>query len=279
MRRRPAALTAALAGAIGLVACTAGTARPWTLATGAVRARPVDQGAWISDYDTALASIARVMEGDMGLPAVPVDLRFYPDRAAFRAALEADGYDGQLALDAAATMTAITGHRRVLINESVLRPLEWPYRVALLAHELTHAVQYELSGGRRGASEQWVREGFAEWVEVQVLAELGFTTRPEARRIAEARVRRAQALPALTSLVTFPDWVRAGVRIGTEGLYAQAMLAAERLVDRHGVATVLAYFQSFERSDDRERNFRRAFGEDLSAFDRDFRAGLARASP
>jgi hypothetical protein len=270
-RRDPALLALVVAAFAGN--CAGGAAWPRTVTTTDLQARPTTQGSWIVDYDTALVSIARVMHEDLGLPVVPVELHFYRDRDAFRAALEADGYDGELALDAAATMSAITGHRRVLLNDAELRPLDWPFRIALLAHELVHTVQYELAGGRRGTSEQWLREGFAEWVEVHVLTTLGFTTPAQARRIALDRVRRARGLPSLTDMVTFPDWVRAGVKAGgTDGLYAQALLAAGLLVERHGVPTVLEYFRSFEQSDDRLGNFARAFGQDLGTFDEAFRA-------
>ena len=272
-RRALAGLVLALAAG----ACAANTVWPRTLTTTALEGRPADRGAWILNYDTALASIARVMERDLGLPAVPVTLYFYRDRASFQAALEAGGYDGGLAADAAATMTAITGHGRVLLNDAELRPLDWPYRVALLAHEWTHAVQYAVAGGRRSTSEQWLREGFAEWVEVEVLTALALTSRDTADRIARDRVRRARGLPVLSEMVTFPDWVRAGVRAGTDGLYAQALLAAGFLVERHGVPAVLAYFRAFERSDDRLANFRAAFGEDLPSFDAAFRGWLASA--
>jgi hypothetical protein len=270
-RQRP---LVALSLTIGIAAggCAARTTWPRLLSTTGLQARPTNQGAWISDYDTALVSIAQVMERDLGLPVAPVDLHFYRDRAAFQGALEAGGYDAELAVDAAATMTAITGFRRVLVNDAAMRPLDWPFRVALLAHELTHTVQYELSGGVRGTSEQWLREGFAEWVEVQVLTTLGFTTREQAGRIARDRVRQSRALPPLTVMVTFPDWVRAGLDAGTDAVYAQALLAAELLVERHGVPAVLTYFRLFQESDDRLANFRRAFGEDLTAFEVAFRA-------
>jgi hypothetical protein len=271
--RHPAALTLALTLAAG--GCAGREAWPRQMTTTALQARPTTRGSWIVDYDTALVSIARVMDEDLHLPIVPVNLRFYHDRDAFRAALEADGYDGDLAVDAASSMTAITGHRRVLLNDAELRGLEWPFRIALLAHELAHTVQYELAGGRRGASEQWLREGFAEWVEVQVLTALGFTTPAAARRIAEDRVRRAGELPSLLAMSTFPEWVRAGLDAGTDGIYAQAWLAAGVLVERHGTPAVLEYFRSFERSDDRFGNFARAFGQDLRAFDEAFRAGSA----
>ncbi|MBI2220617.1 MAG: hypothetical protein HYU53_05360 [Acidobacteria bacterium] len=42
---------------------------------------------------------------------------------------------------------AVGGYRRVLLNEAAIARQEWPARVASLAHELGHSLQYELGGG------------------------------------------------------------------------------------------------------------------------------------
>jgi hypothetical protein len=161
-----------------------------------------------------------------------------------------NGYDQQLAIDAAQTLTAVGGFRQVLLNDDSVDVLDWPQRIALLAHELTHTLQYE------------------------VLIALRFTIRQQARRLAVQRVRDARMLPTLLELVTFPDWVRVAQRTGTDALYAQAMLAATLLIERQGPPALVAYFQQFGRSNDRLGNFRIAFGEDLEAFDRKFRTHL-----
>lgn len=271
---------AALLAWVGLAAPGCATTATWphVVSLDEARAAPVRVGAWIDSYEQALVSIAAIMRDELALPDVRAALQFYPDRAALRAALEANGYDPELARRTAETMMAITGPRRVLINEASLRPLEWPYRVALLAHELTHTLQYEWGGGRRGTSEQWLREGFAEWVEVKVLEALRLTTWPQARTLAIRRLRDAggaASLRPLTELVTFPDWVSAVSRDGEDAVYAHAMLAAELLVSRHGVPAIVRYFESFAGSDDRLGNFRRAFGQDLAAFDAAARDELA----
>ena len=184
-----------------------------------------------------------------------------------------------MARDAAATLSGIAGFRRVVLNDANLRWLEWPNRVALLAHELTHTVQYQFSRGRRSTSEQWLREGFAEWVEVYVMDVMDFTTWDQARAIAVQRVRdaaRKQPPPTFTEMVTYPDWVRTVQRSGEAAVYAQALLAAELLISRHGREAVVGYFRLFETSEDRLANFRAAFGQDLSAFEVVFRDHLAR---
>ena len=260
--------------ALGALACASGGTWPRIVSTSTLVSRPLPTGEWISDYPAALATITSVMRRDLALPVGEASLVFYRDRDAFRDALVQNGYDQQLAIDAAQTMTAIGGFRRVLLNDDIVDVMDWPQRIALLAHELSHTLQYEVARGRRGTSEQWLREGFAEWVEVEVLIALRFTTRQQARRLAVQRVRDAGTLPTLLELVTFPDWVRVAQRTSTDALYAQAMLAATLLIERQGAPAIVAYFQQFGRSNDRLENFRTAFGEDLTAFDQKFRAYL-----
>lgn len=271
-------ITARAALLLTMSACTASTGGPVVLSIPEVRAQSVRVGAWIDTYDTAVVSIAAIMERDLGLPAIQASLYFYADRNAFQQALELDGYEPALARDAAATLSGIAGFRRVVLNDANLRWLEWPNRVALLAHELTHTVQYEFSRGRRSTSEQWLREGFAEWVEVYVMDVMDFTTWDQARAIAVQRVRdaaRKQPPPTFTEMVTYPDWVRTIQRSGEAAVYAQALLAAELLISRHGREAVVGYFRLFETSEDRLANFRAAFGQDLSAFEVVFRDHLA----
>jgi hypothetical protein len=259
-------------------ACASLDAWPLVMTIGNTRAQPVARGEWIEDYDTALASVAAVMR-DLGLPAVQGTLVFHRDRAAFRAALEQVGYSAEAARTTAETLTAVGGHRRVLINDEGLRDAPWLVRIALIAHELTHTVQYEWSGGVRGTSDQWLREGFAEWVEVQALTRLGFTTPSSARNTVLRRIRDAggaRAFPPLTQMVTFPDWVALARRFDQEAFYGHAWMATQLLIDRHGVAKVISYFERFAQSDDRLANFRDAFGEDLSQFQTAAAASLAR---
>src|SRR5688500_13275795 len=225
--------------------CAATTTGPMVISMADVRASPVRVGEWIGGYDSALASIAAIMERDLSLPEAHATLYFYPDRDAFRSALEAEGYDAEFARDAASTLSGIGGFRRVLLNDATLRWLEWPHRIALLAHELTHTVQYEFSRGQRGTSEQWLREGFAEWVEVHVLDALDFTTWNQARAIAARRVRdaaRQRPAPSFSEMVTYPDWVRVIQKTGEESVYAQAFMSVDLLIQRHGLPAVIQYF-------------------------------------
>lgn len=265
-------------GLLGLAllsaACAPLRSGPWVLDSASVGARPVARAAWVASWPQALSTVLDVFTRRLGLPAPEVRLVFLPDDRAFESMLREIGYPADLARDTTATMTAIGGHRNVLVNEGRLRDDEWPARVALLAHELTHVLQYELGGGTRGASDQWLREGFADWVELAVLVELGAVDAVSARAEHLRRLRPARPrLPALASLDTFPAWVAANRRADVD-LYSQAQMAVDLLVERHGVARVLEYFRRFADRQERLANFEATFGESLVSFDQAFSAHL-----
>jgi hypothetical protein len=254
--------------------CTGLRREPWVLDSGDLSAGPVRRGAWIASYPQALATAIDALEGLLGPPALEVRVVFLPDRATFEALLLEVGYPPHLAANAAAEMRAIGGYRHVLVNESRLSRLEWPQVTALFVHELVHVLQYELGGGVRGQSEQWVREGLAEWVEVQALEQLQvITSATEVRRLALAHVRSIEpdAVPALTVLATFPEWVEQGRRRKELRLYDLALAAVDVLVEKTDLAAVHDYFARFAHSQDREQNFAASFGRSLDAFDGEFR--------
>ena len=264
--------------AIVATGCAASATWPRVVPIADVRAPAVRRGQWIASDEEALASIAEVMSRDLRLPEPQASLVFHRDRDAFRLALEADGYDPAFARQTAQTLAAVSGFRRVLINDAALQELPWPHRIALLAHELTHTIQYEWGGGVRGTSEQWLREGFADWVEMETLVALGFTTRERARATVVRRLRDdgvARTPPSLAQMVTFPDWVTLVQRFGEEATYGYAMIAAQLVLERHGLARTIAYFELFAGSSDRVANFRRAFGEELPEFESALRVHLA----
>lgn len=237
--------------------------------------KPVSRMEQIFDYRTAAVTVASVSEHVLGFPQFPVTFRFYPHRDAFERALLESGYDAALARSTAKMMTAVGGHRGVLLDGSKLDVLPWPERVALLAHEMGHSLQYELGGGWRGTSDQWLREGFAEWLAVRVLQRLEHVRMDGVRRARRSDLRAAgrSRVPPLAELVTFPQWVQAGERYGG-GIYTMSFLAVDFLIERHGVPAVLDYFKRFAASQDRMANFRAVFGEDLHGFEAALLAAL-----
>lgn len=256
----------AVAAALVTSAC-ASSATPQLVAVPQQGLRPVGRLDQIFDYRTAAATVTSVVYRDLGFASFPVTFRFYPDRRAFEGALLESGYDLALARTTAKTMAAVGGHRAVLVNHASLSAMSWPDRVALLAHELGHSLQYEMGGGRRGASDQWLREGFADWLSIRVVEKLGDPLMAGIRRERQRELRaigRSKA-PRLDQLVTFPQWVQVGERHGAAA-YALAFIAVDLILERHGVSAVVDYFKRFATSEDRAGNFRAAFGEDLESF-------------
>jgi hypothetical protein len=141
----------------------------------------------------------------------------------------------------------------------------------VLAHELTHVVQYQLAGGRRGHSEQWLREGMADWVASQVLERLGITTfsheREEALRAVAGELPRLRDDPLdLVALGEPRGWETRHLRSGDRLTYRLAFLLADDLIRRRGLDRLLDYFGAFARSDDRFGHFQQAFGVSLGEF-------------
>jgi hypothetical protein len=261
------------ASALALTACAGAPTRGVT--SSEVKARPAARVDWVGGWDSAVATAIAGMERELGLP-IQVSVYLYPGRRAFEEALVQSGYRPEFARETAGTMTAIGGYRAVLINEANLASTSWERRLALLAHELTHTLQYDLGGGERGTSDQWLREGFAEWVSVRVLEHLQTTSVTEARHRAllALRARRREPLPGLEAMVTFPQWVSLGQGVHAGVMYDHAFAAVDFLIQRHGLSRAVRYFELFAGSGDRVANFRAAFGEELSAFEQAFRAAL-----
>ncbi len=271
-RRRtlPAAVVASLAAA---AACAArGPAEPLFVPMPAPAAAEerLSRGG-IRDYPSALAAIVAVFEKELGLPRVEATLVLFPSRRSFENGLLQIGYPPRLARSASA-FNAIGGATAVLVNGGTVGGFDWERRVRLLAHELVHTLQYRLAGGTRGASEQWLREGAAEWIACRVTSELGyapFAAQAEALLAPLAGLRIGAAPAPLGELSTFPQWVEAQRRYDVP-LYAQAFVAAELLIDTHGLPAVVAYFSRFATTSDRRSAFADTFRVDLERFERQF---------
>jgi hypothetical protein len=138
-----------------------------------------------------------------------------------------------------------------------------------------HGLQYELGGGTRGTSEQWLREGFAEWVALDVLARLRAIEPADRRRIPLERLRASDTsrAPRFDQMMTFPQWVALGGD-RTIAPHAQATLAVDTLIQAHGTDAVVGYFRRFAERQDPAANFAAAFGLDRNAFERAFNESM-----
>lgn len=223
------------------------------------------------EYEVDLAAVLDAFEEALDLPRPDVLLVLFPSRRSFEQGLLEIGYTPALARSTS-SFNAIAGAKAILLNGGVVNHFDRSRRVRLLAHELVHSLQYQFGGGTRGASEQWLREGFADWVACRIAEHLGLGSFASFRddRLRSLAGAHFGLRPApLDALVTFPQWVEAQRRYEAP-LYAQAFIAAELLVDTHGVPAIVRYFERFRDTTDYERAFAEAFGLDRADFEKAF---------
>lgn len=213
----------------------------------------------VTGYPSALRAIAKVLATDLGLPLGPVALQLYPNRASLTAGLVAEGFSLTQSRRMAALMEAIGRPGKVLVNEMELSFAPWPVRFRVLAHEMAHIAEYEAAGRRRGCSEQWLREGFAEWAAARVMESFGIASVAQLRRRAVAGIGMQRDLGTLLELVTAEDWVRGSEGRNGPTSYEGAFIAVDLLVRRHGVEAVTRYFSLCATTDDPGAAFEAAF--------------------
>jgi hypothetical protein len=226
-----------------------------------------------------LSTVSWILTQRLGLSlSLPVRAYFYGSREAFEHGLVREaGAEPWLARDQASFATGVGTAHGIFLRADKLAAAPLHVRAGLFAHELTHMSQYELAGGRRATSEQWLREGFAEWVKFRTLDALSLRPFAESRRRVIDEVRRAgpvDGFPALGVLVSNRQWVGARESAGTAATYGQAFLATDWLIERHGSEKVIEYFRRFGKTDDRATNFRAVFDTPPGQFAQEFRSRL-----
>jgi len=229
-------------------------------------------------YALAMQAIVATMESRLHFPPFRPTLVLCPDRRRLTSALIADGLDPAYARQAALALDGVSRAGKVFANEEALARMPWPGRVRFLAHELAHNAQDVLSGGRPVNSDQWLREGLAEWVSWAVLdaEKLGsfVRARERSRALVHAAITRG-GLPGIAELVDSRQWVSVKANKHAPPVYALAFVAVDFLIERHGLAKVLDYFRLSASSGDRVGNFAAAFGESWGAFEASFADALA----
>jgi hypothetical protein len=232
--------------------------------------------------DDAVRGIVAIMAKSFGLP-VPdsVIVLVYGGRRAFEQGLMRDARVSPVQAAQLSDFAIGVGARgQVLLNDQPTdrTQREW---LRLIAHELTHVSQIELTGGE-GRGEQWLAEGMAEWVAFSTLEHLGLDTLEHRRQAAMAGIRshvtllqRKLDLEARGTPRGFTAW---HLQEGSIPVYQLAFLMTDYLVDRRGFEAIRTYFASFRRASDRRKNFDAAFGETLTDFEADVLVRLKTAS-
>jgi hypothetical protein len=244
-------------------------------------AAPTDARA-LRTTDDAVRGIAAIMAKSFGLP-VPdsVTVLVYGGRRAFEQGLMRDARVSPVQAAQLSDFAIGVGARgQVLLNDQPTdrTQREW---LRLIAHELTHVSQIELTGGE-GRGEQWLAEGMAEWVAFSTLEHLGLDTLEHRRQAAMAGTRSHVTLlrgkldlEARGTPRGFTAW---HLQEGSIPVYQLAFLMTDYLVERRGFEAIRTYFASFRRASDRRKNFDAAFGESLTDFEANVLVRLKTAS-
>lgn len=177
----------------------------------------------------------------------------------------------------AVSSVAVGMYRKILVNDSRAGNQSWSGWVRVLAHELTHSAEREIVGGRFTLADQWVREGFADWVGYKVVEAFGGENLASGREQVLKLIANAKAyqtFPSLSQLGRNLEWTTWLRNRGHAATYGQAFIAVDFLIEQRGVAAVTEYFRMSGTINDRERNFGAAFGESLPDFEKKFEIQL-----
>jgi hypothetical protein len=227
------------------------------------------------DVTTLLGTVAKSIR-QHGMPlSSPVYAYFYDSAEEFELGLVTDARaERWSAKDSATFAVAVGTPSGIFLRVDKLAQLGPGGRAHVVAHELTHVSQFELGGGR-GRSEQWLREGHAEWMAYRVVDALGLGSYPDMRQRVINGFRRSPHFPGLLALSTNRQWTTAAMQYSASGTYAPAFLAVDWIVERFGQAAIGKYFRRAGVLYDGDEAFREAFGRSLSQFNDEFRAHLA----
>jgi hypothetical protein len=224
--------------------------------------------------EAAIRRVASVFQDDLAMPLPDrITLRLYASpRDLERGLVEDAGVAPGLATELGSFAAGVSFAHELLLLEPESRrgARAW---LRLVAHELAHVSQIELARGE-GRASQWMAEGMAEWVAGSVLDRMGLAMEASSESAlvdaVRAHLRGLDAPLDLGRLDEPAAFYQYGRREGIAAAYQLSQVLVDRLVERHGLPRVLAYFRAFARDPDREANFRHAFGVGRGQFAREF---------
>ncbi len=162
------------------------------------------------------------------------------------------------------------GSNTLIVNEQADAGDTWPQRIEGMAHEIIHMLQLTLANRPNISGNQWLIEGFAEWMALNVTDALGVDelTRARTRTLDKVRTQKRKGeLPRIVRLDAFADWVEARRKYGYDGTYSLSFLVTDFLIKRHSFDAVIDYFRRFRTSNDHGANLKAAIGESLDDFE------------
>jgi hypothetical protein len=210
----------------------------------------------VRTLEQAMAAIITVCRDDLGLSVVdPLTVYLYRNTASF--AFYGYGW-GTLPIDVG---NAIAFARRdtIHINLEAVQGREWGEVVMLLAHEYAHNIDNS-TASHVTRIEQWIVEGFADWVAVKVVHALGWREYEISLHAAKQElIRHRDLLPNLSWLNLNQDWQTFSQKPkGWIRTYGQAFVAMHRVIEGKGLKAVINYLKS--------ANFEASFGVSKDAF-------------
>jgi hypothetical protein len=151
-------------------------------------------------------------------------------------------------------------------------------RAGLFAHELAHVSQSRLREGGRGRAAQWILEGHADWVKMQVLDLLRYRSYAESRehivRTVVGSATPIRLFPDLQELARNDAWVASTNKLGAPATYCQAFLAVDWLVERYGSAKVTEFLGRFSLDSAPREHWGKVFPISYRQFLDEFRVRL-----
>ena len=210
----------------------------------------------VNGLQDAMAAIITVCSQDLGLPVVePFYLHLYKDANAYAA------YTWGLARlpeNIVRLTLALPQENRLHINMERTQGRTWGSLLRYLAHEYAHNVEYVVIGSLKPWN-QWLREGFADWVATKVLDSLGWEQYSSVLARAQKELSRYGAsTPRLSQLQEGKEWLSIiDQPKGKVRAYGLAFITVDKLIEKKGLAGIMNYF----RSEDFSGSFGVTWGE------------------
>jgi hypothetical protein len=260
--------------ALAVLVCAAGCATGRLVVPIDFDANALARPARVQDFtshEATVRGIAGILTNELGLPVPPhVTVYVYSSRSVFEQGLINDARISPVRAAELSDFAVGVGKRgQLLLHRETDDPRnrEW---LRLLAHELSHVSQIELTQGE-GRAEQWLAEGMAEWVAFTVLDRLSLDTlaRRRARAMAAARAHPAVTTRRLdlATLGSPRGFTARHLREGSESTYHLAFVMTDYLIARDGFDRLVGYFSAFAGGGDRDDTFRAAFGQRRDDFE------------
>jgi len=225
-------------------------------------------------------AVAWIMSNKLGLP-FPAGIKayIYVNQATLVDGLiQIAGEKREEAWDKGRFATGVATRVGIFLRGDHLAQMHLLGRAGLFAHELTHVSQRKLAEGGRGGAAQWILEGHADWIKVQVLDLLGFRPYRESqdeivRSIIGSKMP-VKFFPDLEALATNAGWASARNQLGAPATYGQAFLAVDWLIERYGSAKLLEFLGRFALQTEPREHWRTVFPISYRQFVDEFRARL-----